>query len=566
MTTRRYLAVEIGSKHTRAWLFDDASGSFELRECAKTLSSLKARGEVESGAHEAIRALQNKANLALFAGGETKLNFGDGGLSGAALTVSAGEPISTVLVGVSDTYSLATLNRLSGMFGCNVVLAIHQQDELNATAQLSRMIASDADLFIVAGGTNRGAIKPLKAAVDNIRIIYENMPRQVKPQVVYAGNDSYAPDATAAFEGSFDAHIAGNIQPEMGVEDPSIAWKSMLRAWRQVRLSQMSGLSEVEELLQVKALPSAFAMGRVVRLLDQMNPRGKGVMTVDLGQLETRLMAARGGTLAGLVEPFELSNPLIDMTYRFMSQPLEKASVEACLRNKRLLPDFIPLSIDDMAVEQAFMRARIITALEELAIRNPDFGYKKERGLIEPYEPIILLGEAFCQCKHAGQTMMAALDGFQPHGVTTFVLDQAQLTPALGALAGVEPMVAVQVIDSGIYKNLGTTAAVDSPEKSGRMVLEVEVDESQPERRRLPVRKGELKRLETVSEDKTRLYLSPTANSDVGMGMRGLGGWLAVSNSEVGVVIDARGRPIEIESDADARMTQITEWSWELSE
>lgn len=566
MTIQRYLAVEIGSKHTRAWLFDDSNGSFELRESAKTLSSLKTCREVESGARAAIRALQNKTDFELFAGGEAKLNFGDDGLSGAALTVSAGKPISTVLVGVSDTYSLAALNRLGGMFGCDIVLAIHQQDELNATAQLSRMIASDADLFIVAGGTNRGAIKPLKAAVDNIRIIYENMPRQVKPQVVYAGNDSYAPDAVAAFEGCSDAHIAGNIQPEMGIEDPSVVWRSMLRAWRQVRLSQISGLSEIEELLQVKALPSAFAVGRIVRLLDQMNPAGKGVMAVDLGQMETRLMAARGGTLAGLVEPFELNTSLIEMTQRFLSQPLEKAGVEAYLQNKRLLPDFIPLTVDDMAVEQAFIRARIMTALTELAARDAGFSYQAERGLIEPYEPIILLGEGLCQCRHVGQTMMAALDGFQPHGVTTFVLDQAQLTPALGALAEVEPMVAVQVIDSGIYKNLGTTATVDSPEKSGRKVLEVEVDESQPERRRLTLRKGELKRLETLSEDKTRLYLSPTANSDVGMGLRGLGGWLAVSNSEVGIVIDARGRPVELESDADARMAQIAEWSWELSE
>ena len=208
-------------------------------------------------------------------------------MSGAALTVSAGEPISTVLVGVSDTYSLATLNRLSGMFGCNVVLAIHQQDELNATAQLSRMIASDADLFIVDGGTNRGAIKPLKAAVDNIRIIYENMPRQVKPQVIYAGNDSYAPDATAAFEGSFDAHIAGNIQPEMGVEDPSIAWKSMLRAWRQVRLSQMSGLSEVEEPAAGEGAAVCLRDGAGGEALGPDESEGKGVMTVDLGQLET---------------------------------------------------------------------------------------------------------------------------------------------------------------------------------------------------------------------------------------------------------------------------------------
>jgi hypothetical protein len=95
--------------------------------------------------------------------------------------------------------------------------------------------------------------------------------------------------------------------------------------------------------------------------------------------------------------------------------------------------------------------------------------------------------------------------------------------------------------------------------------LEIEIDEDQPERRRIKVLKGELKRVETLGVEKTRLYLSPTNSSEIGMGLRGLGGWLSVFDAEVGVVIDARGRPLNLADDAAVRAKQFGDWAWELS-
>jgi hypothetical protein len=565
LTTTYYLGIEIGAKHTRAWLFDDSAGSYEMRACAMVASDVGESGEVANGVRAAIRVLQKDTEVELFARGSEQLAFSseEGGLKAAGLTVSAGKPLRTVLVGVSETYSLAALRRLTALFGCEIILSIHQQDELNATAQLSHMIASDADLFVVAGGSNQGATKP---ALDNIRIIYENMPRLVKPQVVYTGNEAYTSDAQAAFEGSSDAHIAGNIQPEIRVEDQTVAWTAMLNAWRRIKRAQIPDLDAVESLLNTQAQPSMFATGRVMRLLDQMNPTGKGVLALDLGQTETRVVAARKGQLLGLANRDKADSGLASESYRFLSQPLERELVDAYLLNKSLLPGMVPTTLDELAIEQAVARATISRAFDKAQELNPTFGYQSWRGLTNPYEPIILSGEVFCSASEVSQVLLMALDGIQPHGITTFVLDQHQVTPTLGALAEIEPMLVVQVIDSGIYKNLGTLVGVDSPERTGRKVLEIEVDEDQPERRRLTVLKGELKRIETLGAEKTRLYLSPASTCEVGMGLRGLGGWLSASDAEVGVVIDARGRPLELAEDVTARIKQFGDWAWELSE
>ena len=77
-------------------------------------------------------------------------------------------------------------------------------------------------------------------------------------------------------------------------------------------------------------------------------------------------------------------------------------------------------------------------------------------------------------------------------------------------------------------------------------------------------RSGELKRIETQGNEKTELYLSPEEESDVGMGMPGLGGWVTVLRSKVGVVVDGRGRPLNLPSGEDSRAKTLHDWLWEL--
>jgi hypothetical protein len=61
-----------------------------------------------------------------------------------------------------------------------------------------------------------------------------------------------------------------------------------------------------------------------------------------------------------------------------------------------------------------------------------------------------------------------------------------------------------------------------------------------------------------------RIYLSPGELTDVGMGLPGLGGWVTVPLSEVGTVIDARGRPLDLPEEMNKRSEAFYNWLWEL--
>lgn len=163
------------------------------------------------------------------------------------------------------------------------------------------------------------------------------------------------------------------------------------------------------------------------------------------------------------------------------------------------------------------------------------------------------------------QPLIMAVDGIMPHGITTITLDDQQVLPALGTLAEVEPLLAIQVIDSDIFTNLGTVITVDSPEPAETRVLDLEVDEGGDDlREQYSVFKSALKRIEMLPGAKMRVYLSPSQFSDVGMGIPGLGGWVTIPESRVGVLIDARGRPVLLPADEEQRMQTLTDWMWEL--
>jgi hypothetical protein len=95
-------------------------------------------------------------------------------------------------------------------------------------------------------------------------------------------------------------------------------------------------------------------------------------------------------------------------------------------------------------------------------------------------------------------------------------------------------------------------------------LLTLEVDRGDAGREQLEVRAGELRRIELPPAQRTRIYLSPNASTDVGMGLPGLGGWVTVPTSSVGVVIDGRGRPLVLPEEAEQRSQTIYNWLWQL--
>ncbi len=148
MEKRRTLSVDIGSQNTRAWLFEQREEGYALVCSAVAETSAASGQDLRGGVNRALEALQEKSGLRLL-DLHQKLIRAEEGVGACGLSLSAGKPIRTVLVGISDTYSLAALRRLVSLFYTDVVLEIDlQSDDMNATGQPEKLIAANADLFV----------------------------------------------------------------------------------------------------------------------------------------------------------------------------------------------------------------------------------------------------------------------------------------------------------------------------------------------------------------------------------------------------------------------------------
>jgi len=564
---KSFLSLDIGSQHTRAWLFDNEGGEYKHKGGSEAQTTIAAGMNIQEGVWDAMVHLQEVTGRRLLAhNGKPILNQDNPnmGVEQAAICISAGKPIKTALFGLTDKASLAGLRRLSNFFYTEETLLLSLQSGLNAMGMLEELVESNADLIILAGGTEQGAEKPLRSILENIRIYYHSHPRLFKPQIVFVGNTSLKEMVIKELEAGQDLHVADNIQPIYDQFNLSVAWDAMLTAFERIRLFQINGLQELRQTFNTKIFPTSYAMGRIVRYLSKTSKGGKGVTALDVGAGSTTLAAAQNENFIGTLTHTPIGLDTGEQVSTWSSIELDVETATTYMQNKKLHPAFMPATLEDLAFEHAWTRVRLQDALDNTKLLFPDFKYTRQKGLDGIYEPIIMSGESLVNVPSLVQTCLMALDGIQPNGITTLALDQDQIMASLGSLTTVEPLMAVQLLDTAIFTNLGTVICVDSPARIGDLVLTIEVAREEGQREILEISKGQLKRIEVNRGVHIRLYLAPEKDSDVGMGKRGLGGWVSVVGAEVGVIIDARGRPLQLPKSAQSRSRLIRDWIWEL--
>jgi hypothetical protein len=60
------------------------------------------------------------------------------------------------------------------------------------------------------------------------------------------------------------------------------------------------------------------------------------------------------------------------------------------------------------------------------------------------------------------------------------------------------------------------------------------------------------------------LELRPTRRFDVGLGSKGQAGTTKVEGGLLGIIIDARGRPLPMDRDAAAQQERVQRWLWDM--
>ena len=146
------------------------------------------------------------------------------------------------------------------------------------------------------------------------------------------------------------------------------------------------------------------------------------------------------------------------------------------------------------------------------------------------------------------------LDAYQPEGVTTLAVDSIFMMPQLGVLASVMPDAAMEVFRRDCLISLGTVVAPLGKAREGEVLLEWEIGEERGE-----LRGGELARIALAAEHSVDASLQPRRGLDVGEG-NGRRWTGRITGGAVGVILDGRGRPLQLPADDQTRVTRLADW------
>ena len=122
-------------------------------------------------------------------------------------------------------------------------------------------------------------------------------------------------------------------------------------------------------------------------------------------------------------------------------------------------------------------------------------------------------------------------------------------------------MLAVHVLESGSFVSLGTVVSTVGNARFGRKVLTLRLEvERGSEDIAGEVKMGQLVVIPLRQGDHGKLTLRPERGIDVGFGGPGKAGALRVAGGAVGLIIDARGRPLELSPDPARQQEQNLRW------
>jgi hypothetical protein len=570
------LAIDVGATVTRAVMFDVVEGQYRFIASGQAPSTAEAPfRDIGIGVREAILNLQNIIGATLLGAQDNNLiapSQPDGsGVDAVVATLSAGPTVKTVVVGLLSDVSVQSARRLAESTYSRVVETLDLSDHRRPDQQMDSIVRSRPDLVVLAGGTDGGASRSIQKMLEAVGLACYLMPLEKRPMVLYAGNQKLANEVQEMLGGhAGKLQISYNVRPSLEVEDLAPASHELASLVMKLRQRQIKGIDELNLWSAGIILPTAYARGRMIRFLSKLYESTRGLLSVNVGASATSVAAGFAGKLTlGVYPQFGLGENLagilqyteVEDIMRWLQLDISPNTLREYLFQKSLYPSAIPATLDEQAITQAIARQALYLSVRTAQKDFPANAHATRTGLVPPLDLIIGGGGAVSDGTSLGQSLLLLLDGIQPIGILPVLLDQNNLLPLLGAASSRNHYLPVQVIESGAFIGLGTVVSVIASANYGDHVLRARLTYSDGTEARAEVKFGGLEILPLPTGESARLSLQPLRRADAGLGP-GKSGSVTVTGGALGVIIDARGRPLQLPSDPVRRRELIKKWHY----
>jgi hypothetical protein len=565
------LAADVGGANTRAALFDVVEGEYRFIAAGSAHSTAEAPfKDLSEGVRNAIADLQSITGRDLLSSDRQLIIPGrpDGsGVDAFVATISAGPALKTAIIGLLPDVSLESARRLAETSYTSIVDQAGILDARQPDQRIDALLRLQPDLVLIAGGTDGGASRSVRKMLEPTGLSSFLVAPERQPAVLFAGNEKLDGEVKDLMAGIASAlHISPNVRPSLETEDLEPAARELADVCLGVRRRTLQGMEILDAWSGGRVLPSAYAEGRMLRFLSKVygGSRG-GVLCVDLGA--SAAIVAAGfpeRTVLKVYPQFGLGENLprllqyssLEEILRWLPIDISTGRLRDYLFQKSLYPASISATREDQMIGSAITRQAL-----DLAIHNAlrDFPRIGQSGRVPTFEPIIASGGALADGATPGQNMLLLLDAIQPAGIATMILDRRGLLPMLGAAASRNSILPVQVLESGAFQSLGTAVSISGVGSGEQVVALARLIAENGTEAQVEIRAGRLETLPLPQGHTARLMISPRQGADVGFGA-GRPGSLTVSGGMMGVVFDARGRPLELPNDAEKRRELLGRW------
>lgn len=584
------LATDCGSTTTKAILIEQRDGKYQLIARGEAPTTVEAPVEnVTKGVLNAIAEVEELTGRKILQDGQiVKPHQNGDGVDLYISTSSAGGGLQMMVAGVVRSMTAESAERAALGAGAIVMDVMASNDGRMVHEEVERIRQLRPDMILLSGGIDGGTVSHIAELAEVIGAA-DPKPRlgmTYQLPVIYAGNKDARDVVKDILAEKTSLDITENIRPVLERENLMPARLKIQELFLEHVMAHAPGYKELMSWTDAPIMPTPGAVGAMIQTI--ADEEDIQVVGVDIGGATTDIFSVfedifNRTVSANLGMSYSIANVLLeaglDNITRWLPFHLDEKQLRNRIKNKMIRPTTIPQTMEALITEQAVAREALRLAFEQhksLAVGLK--GIQQQRTISDAFsqtetgqtlvdmmslDMIVGSGGVLSHAPRRSQAAMMMIDAFQPVGITRLAVDSIFMMPQLGVLAQVNREAAMQVFRRDCLINLGTCIAPTGTGSEGKNCISVEAAMPEGSKIQKEVKFGQILVIPLLEDERAQLNLKPRSGFDVGAGS-GKEMQVEVTGGVVGIIIDARGRPLQIAENDDQRVKKLQEWSAEL--
>ena len=581
------VATDCGSTTTKAILIEKVGDEYRQTYRGEAPTTVEAPFEdVTRGVLNAIAEIEELSKRKILDGDKiiTPCRDARTGVDIYISTSSAGGGLQMMVTGVVQNMTGESAQRAALGAGAIVIDVLASNDGRLPHEKIERIRSMRPDMILMSGGTDGGAVTHVAEMAEYIAAA-EPRPRfgvTYKLPLIYAGNTDAQPQVRRILGEKTALEVTENIRPVLERENLAPARNKIHDLFLEHVMQQAPGYKKLIEMTGAPIMPTPAAVGLIMETIARREHLN--LIGVDIGGATTDVFSVFDGVFnrtvsANLGMSYSISNVLAEAglanIMRWVPFTIDEQTLRNRIKNKMIRPTTIPQTLDELQIEHAISREALRLALiHHKSLATGLKGIQQERTISDVFEQqtsgrtlidmlklnlIVGSGGILSHAPRRIQSMLMMVDAYEPLGCTMLSVDSIFMMPHLGVLSTINEQAATDVFVRDCMIYLGTCIAPIGQGKEGDLCADYEIVFPDGRLVKDQLAFGELRLFALEPGMKANVTLRPAKSVNLGTGA-GAAMTREIMGGAVGLLLDGRGRPLQLPAEQSARVAALKKW------